>query len=602
VARKPFPVPEAQEAKPATRVLLAQKLESRAGEIDSGGLITNGFVEKRRGRFELAPRPGLDIAFDATFTGGFVSGQGLLMGDPDGTSTSGSYIIGAGTGGTGGTGGTFLRRLPNKLTFTVQPSNVGLDTAISPSIQVALQDWAGNTLTAAKSYVTLTLDSNPGSASLGGTLRVATVDGVATFSDIELDQQGADYTLKASIPGASKISSSFNVDAELVFTQQPIDVDPSIAISPAVTVAMYANGVPLTTWTGNVSISISTNPGGGTLSGTTTVAAVAGVATFSNLSINNAGDGYTLAASTSGADSVTSDSFNIATARLVTITGGSNVDVYTQALAAYADAGTASALYRVKVTGNVVTMTWDSGGQFPVGATFRFVPLATIYGIGGLGGISSNSATAGGNGTAGTNALTLNSKNVSISNGSGNIWGGGGGGGGGGGANSNGAGQVEVCGGGGGSGAGGTTRAGGVTGTGGFKARAVTNSGTPIQDTLGTVSDASGAATLSFISTNGGDGTASGPGAGGALSAGDASTVGGKTISSEGGLGGAGGDFGAVGVAGAVSTGSAVGSGPAFFVANGGTGGAAGKAISLGGGTASFTSGNTAARVKGAVS
>ena len=41
-------------------------------------------------------------------------------------------------------------------------------------------------------------------------------------------------------------------------------------------------------------MAIGTNPGGGTLSGTTTVAAVAGVATFSNLSINKAGTGYTL--------------------------------------------------------------------------------------------------------------------------------------------------------------------------------------------------------------------------------------------------------------------------------------------------------------------
>jgi len=37
-------------------------------------------------------------------------------------------------------------------------------------------------------------------------------------------------------------------------------------------------------------------PGGGTLSGTTTLSAVSGVATFSNLSIDKSGAGYTLTA------------------------------------------------------------------------------------------------------------------------------------------------------------------------------------------------------------------------------------------------------------------------------------------------------------------
>jgi hypothetical protein len=46
-----------------------------------------------------------------------------------------------------------------------------------------------------------------------------------------------------------------------------------------------------------VSLSIENNPGGGTLNGTTTVAAVGGVATFSNLNISKAGQGYTLVAS-----------------------------------------------------------------------------------------------------------------------------------------------------------------------------------------------------------------------------------------------------------------------------------------------------------------
>src|SRR5438128_8376932 len=56
-------------------------------------------------------------------------------------------------------------------------------------------------------------------------------------------------------------------------------------------------------------MSIGTNPSTGTLSGTKTVAAVAGVATFPGLSIDKAGTGYTLTAT--GAGSTTSTAFNI---------------------------------------------------------------------------------------------------------------------------------------------------------------------------------------------------------------------------------------------------------------------------------------------------
>jgi hypothetical protein len=56
----------------------------------------------------------------------------------------------------------------------------------------------------------------------------------------------------------------------------------------------------LTNSTANVTMNIGANPAGGTLSGTATVAAVAGTATFSDLSIDKAANGYTLSASSTG--------------------------------------------------------------------------------------------------------------------------------------------------------------------------------------------------------------------------------------------------------------------------------------------------------------
>jgi hypothetical protein len=61
-----------------------------------------------------------------------------------------------------------------------------------------------------------------------------------------------------------------------------------------------------------ITLSISTNPSGGTLSGTLTLTVVNGVATFSDLSIDLAGMGYTLHASVGGGlPDLDSNPFNI---------------------------------------------------------------------------------------------------------------------------------------------------------------------------------------------------------------------------------------------------------------------------------------------------
>src|SRR5205807_450796 len=82
--------------------------------------------------------------------------------------------------------------------------------------------------------------------------------------------------------------------------------------TPAVQVAVQdAQGNTVTTATTSITVAIGTNPASGTLTATPTVAAVNGVATFANLSINNPGTGYTLTASATGRTRATSSAFNI---------------------------------------------------------------------------------------------------------------------------------------------------------------------------------------------------------------------------------------------------------------------------------------------------
>src|SRR5262249_22909630 len=84
-------------------------------------------------------------------------------------------------------------------------------------------------------------------------------------------------------------------------------------MSPAVTVRVldaYGNLVS-TDNTDVVTIAIGTNPGGGTLGGTTSVTVSGGIATFSDLSISAAGSGYTLTVSSGGLIGTSSSSFNV---------------------------------------------------------------------------------------------------------------------------------------------------------------------------------------------------------------------------------------------------------------------------------------------------
>lgn len=87
----------------------------------------------------------------------------------------------------------------------------------------------------------------------------------------------------------------------------------------------------------SISMAIGTNPSGGTLTGTTSVTASAGVAAFSQLRIDKAGTGYTLITSSAGLTSATSNAFNITvdawSGFLVQASGGGNIGTQSQGTA-----------------------------------------------------------------------------------------------------------------------------------------------------------------------------------------------------------------------------------------------------------------------------
>jgi len=216
------------------------------------------------------------------------------------------------------------------LRFTAQPRDAMQDSTITPPVQVSAFDSLGNAATTFDGSIQLTLRADGSvqrNATLGGRTLVAATGGVATFSDLHLDRLGTGYTLAAGFSGATPIveSGSFNIipaappppggATHLVFTDGPATTQAGTAV-PAVRVTAYdASGNEAPGFTGKVTLTLGANPANGTLTGTnlvyTVTATEAGIAEWLDLKINNAGNGYTLRATSPGLIAATSDPFDI---------------------------------------------------------------------------------------------------------------------------------------------------------------------------------------------------------------------------------------------------------------------------------------------------
>jgi len=205
----------------------------------------------------------------------------------------------------------------SRLAFVVQPGPVTAGTAFAPAVQVAIQDAAGHTITSATNSISVGIGTNAGSGTLSGITTVAAVNGIATFSGLSINKAGTGYSLFAAAPSlVAATSTPFAVVAGpasvLAFTVQPTGALTGTPISPAVAVAVRdLLGNLVTNATHGVQIAIGANPGGGILSGTATVAAVSGVATFPGLRIDKPGIGYTFTATAVNLSAETSAGFTI---------------------------------------------------------------------------------------------------------------------------------------------------------------------------------------------------------------------------------------------------------------------------------------------------
>jgi streptogramin lyase len=215
------------------------------------------------------------------------------------------------------------------------PSSITAGSPFGATVQA--DDRSGNLDTSFNGTVTVALASNPGGDTLGGTVSVTASGGVATFSGLTLTRAASGYTLQASAGGVDGVTTSaITVTAatatQVVITQQPpatVKVSSPFALKASIEDA-YGNVV--TTSTGTVSVAFANNPTGATLGGTTSVTVSQGVASFTNLTINKTGSGYTLQVTSTGLTSATSSPIKVsqngkAPVRLLPSAGNASPDL-----------------------------------------------------------------------------------------------------------------------------------------------------------------------------------------------------------------------------------------------------------------------------------
>ena len=321
---------------------------------------------------------GVSVSFSAS--GGGIVGAATVFTDASGLAqttwklgaTAGAQTLSAAAAGLTGSPVTFnatANQAPaTKLAVSTQPTSGRANAIIAPPVTITAQDVNGNTTTAFTGPVTVAFGSNTAGATLGGTTTINAIAGIATFSGLVVNKAGTGYTLVASSGGLTPATSNvFDITVgsatKLAFTVTENGSTGGAVLTPPITVAAEDSiGNVVTGFTGTVQLSFGNNPTAATLSGTTSVSAVAGIATFSDIRVNLAGS-YTLLATSAGLTSSTSPGFDVTigpASQIIVVSGGGQTApsgaTLTPIVVQVSDAGTNG------VAGKNMTFAVTSGG------------------------------------------------------------------------------------------------------------------------------------------------------------------------------------------------------------------------------------------------
>ena len=206
----------------------------------------------------------------------------------------------------------------NELIFASQPAATAVAGETVGSVTVAAQRPDGSVLTSFSGPVSIGFASNSTGAVLSGVTTVNAVNGVATFNGLSIATAGTGYKLAAASSGlVSAVSTAFEITAvadptaaSVAFLTQPANLEAGQVMNQIQVEIRDGASARVVSFNGEVALAVSS---GATLSGTTTISAVNGVATFTNLSTTTAGS-FTLEATSEDLNSTTSASFTVSPA------------------------------------------------------------------------------------------------------------------------------------------------------------------------------------------------------------------------------------------------------------------------------------------------
>ncbi len=255
---------------------------------------------------------GVNVAF-AVVTGGGSVANATVATDASGVAstgwtlgaTPGEQTITASVSGLTGSPVTFKATArsvtPVALSIVTEPpASNGAGNALPLTVKAL--DAQGDIAKSFTGTVTVALSASSPSVPLLGTLTATAVDGVASFSDLRINQVGTGYALTTSASGLrSATTSSFAIvpgpAQRLEFGSYPVFGMPAGVLDAVAVIARDRAGNVATGFTGAVTVSLLASPSGAVLTGTTKLNAVAGVATFENLLLTLAGEYQLLATS-----------------------------------------------------------------------------------------------------------------------------------------------------------------------------------------------------------------------------------------------------------------------------------------------------------------
>jgi hypothetical protein len=208
---------------------------------------------------------------------------------------------------------------PDGLAILAAATSATACVPIGPLRVAAMRNGAPDASASGQLRVAIVPGSGTPGAVLSGRLQRDLVAGVATFDDLKLNASGAGYRLEV-VAVASVLAPVRTAGLDVVAggpAQLLVTAGPPLTVTgpplPVVRVAVQdACGSTMSTATNVVSLALTGGNASATLGGTTAVAAVAGMATFADLSVSLAGASYRLLASSAGLSGASSAGFTVA--------------------------------------------------------------------------------------------------------------------------------------------------------------------------------------------------------------------------------------------------------------------------------------------------